>query len=127
MGNFLSLKPAPKKTPIPCLAVWSLSQMFQTTPYLQQCVKMVVQAKPEYFFIMADQINNQHSWIYIHQQQNRLITKNCVQGIVYNEAYRRPNIAELANIAENLRNFTFFNFIQVSFHIAERANIVEIA
>jgi len=38
-GNIISLRPKLKKTPVPCLAGWSLTQMFQTTPNLQQCVK----------------------------------------------------------------------------------------
>jgi len=72
LGNYESLKPVPEKTPVPCLAAWSLSQMFQTTPNLQQCVKMVVEAKTEYFFIMTERIADQHAWIYVHQQRNSL-------------------------------------------------------
>jgi len=50
MGFYKSLKPTPQKTPIPCLAAWSLSQMFQTTPNLQQCAKVSVESKGMGFF-----------------------------------------------------------------------------
>ena len=46
--------------------------MFQTTPYLQQCVKLTVEAKSEYFFMMTEKINDKHSWIYVHQQRESL-------------------------------------------------------
>ena len=58
--------------PIPCYANWQISQMFQTTPYLQQCVKLTVEAKSEFFFMMTEKINDKHSWIYVHQQRESL-------------------------------------------------------
>ena len=66
-GTYTSLKPpSDDRTPVPCLASWSLNQMFQTTPYLQQCVKVSVSvpaiSTTEYFFLMTERIGDQHSW-----------------------------------------------------------------
>ena len=49
-----------------------ISPLPQTTPYLQQCVKMSVQAQFEWFFIMTERISDQHSWLYVHQTKNTL-------------------------------------------------------
>ena len=64
--------PIQKKVPVPCMASWGLTQMFQTTPYLQQCVKMSVNARFEWFFIMTERISDQHAWLYVHQTKNTL-------------------------------------------------------
>ena len=75
-GTFLGLYvphvPAPTKPPVPCFAAWSLPQMFETTPNLQQCVKTTVLATDEYFFIITENIGDIHSMIYLHQTPTSL-------------------------------------------------------
>ena len=46
------------KVPVPCLANWQFSQMFETTPYLQQCVRLTIEAKTEFFFMLTEKISD---------------------------------------------------------------------
>ena len=43
VGSYVPLIPDRYKTPVPCIGAFSITQMFQTTPNIQQCVRMVVQ------------------------------------------------------------------------------------
>ena len=65
LGTFRSLKPDRLKTPFPCKIAWGVTQMLETTPYTQNCVRMVVQASAEFFFVLTDSISDQGFKIFI--------------------------------------------------------------
>lgn len=113
MGFYKSLKPEPQKTPLPCLAAWSLSQMFQTTPNLQQCVKVTVEAKSEYFFIMTERIADKHSWIYIHQQRDSL----CIHRLDKNGREDELNVCadslgDMDDLSDNTEMYVCTNYLK---------------
>jgi len=72
IGFYRSLKPNRLKTPFPCKFHWSMTQMFETTPNTQQCVRMIIEASFEYFFVMTDSISDSHQYIYVHQTRSTL-------------------------------------------------------
>ena len=55
------------KTPFPCAVEWTSAQMFEAAEDVQQCVKITVKTTLEYFFVMASNLADKSSWIYIHQ------------------------------------------------------------
>jgi hypothetical protein len=81
------------KTPVPCRASWSLSQMFESTPNLQQCVKTTVKPGKEYFFLITENIGDMHSMIYVHQTESTL----CIHRLDAS-----GNEDELATCAKNM-------------------------
>ena len=46
------------KTPFPCAIAWSNAQMYEITDDVQQCVKVTVETKEEYFFTMTSELGN---------------------------------------------------------------------
>ena len=62
----------PDQTPFPCRFHWGLTQMYETTPNTQQCIRMIVDASHEFFFVMTDSISDFHQYLYIHQTRNSL-------------------------------------------------------
>ena len=93
LGLYFGLVPEKTKTPVPCFAAWSLPQMLETTPNLQQCVKTTVTAGAEYFFILTENIGDIHALIYVHQTINSL----CLHRLDEN-----GNEDELALCAQNM-------------------------
>ena len=72
LGFYRSLKPNRVKAPFPCKFHWSVSQMYETTPNTQQCVRMIIGAAFEFFFVMTDSISDFHQFIYVHQTRTSL-------------------------------------------------------
>lgn len=63
---------SPGLTPVPCNVRWSLTQMYDSTDDQQQCVKMILTTSSEYFFVVANDLEDVSTWIYVHQTQKTL-------------------------------------------------------
>ena len=103
----------PDQTPFPCRFHWGLTQMYETTPNTQQCIRMIVDASHEFFFVMTDSISDFHQYLYIHQTRNSLCLHR--QGWKFLFAnYETNEINQTPPHQAKLSLNTFCNFYQYS-------------
>ena len=73
------------KTPFPCTVEWSSAQMFEGAQDVQQCVKITVKTVQEYFFVMASNLADKSTWIYLHQTQTDLCLRKLNSTLAVDE------------------------------------------
>ena len=113
LGLYYAMVPQKTKTPIPCFAAWSLPQMLETTANLQQCVKTTVKAGLEYFFILAEDIGNMHSMIYIHQTQNSLCIHRMDENVIEDElAICANNLQQMSLMQDAVEMYVCTNYLK---------------
>ena len=115
LGLYFAHVPEPTKIPVPCFAAWSLPQMFETTPNLQQCVKLTIEteATDEYFFIVTENIGDMHSMIYLHQTSTSLCIHRLDETSNEDElGLCAQNMAEMSTLQGAMETYVCTNYLK---------------